>query len=315
MPRVRKAFSSKEAESYAGKGGMVQFMKRKRGRPKKRRTSPPVPVLSPVIVRQGRPPTVQRRSPPPTVQREPAPDVPDEPSKSSHVPRTNWGAEPHRTRMEKALLDWKYRTGDALDEEGNPETDYKVFSRNVGIPESTFYKHIHPDPTKRRYLEHGIGRKSILSHGEISFCGDVLARCDRGNEPMTRRDAVDMVQTLTQLSRKVASRQLSRHVIPKSHAAGKIKKTLQKAQATTADRSSINLAQQFRWHSLVDSIYTKLRKTNIGLCQKSGKSFGELMPHFICGLDEMCLQSDANGDMKVFGSMTKKKHEAMVADR
>ena len=29
----------------------------------------------------------------------------------------------------------------------------------------------------------------------------------------------------------------------------------------------------------------------------------------------MCLESDVNDDMKVFGSMTKKKHEAMVADR
>ena len=39
------------------------------------------------------------------------------------------------------------------------------------------------------------------------------------------------------------------------------------------------------------------------------------MPHFISGLDEVCLQSDVNGDMEVFGSMTKKKHKAMVADR
>ena len=54
---------------------------------------------------------------------------------------------------------------------------------------------------------------------------------------------------------------------------------------------------------------------NVGLCQKSGKFSGKLMSHFICGLDEMCLQSDVNGDMKVFGSMTKKKHEEMVADR
>ena len=39
------------------------------------------------------------------------------------------------------------------------------------------------------------------------------------------------------------------------------------------------------------------------------------MPHFISGLDEVCLQSDVNGDMEVFGSMTKKKHKAMVVDR
>ena len=108
MPRVKKALSSKEVESYAGKGVMVQFVKRKRSRPKTRRTPPPVPFLSPVVVHQGIPPTVQRRSPPPAVQHQPAPDVPDDPSKSMHVPCTNWGAKPYRTRMEKSLPDWKY---------------------------------------------------------------------------------------------------------------------------------------------------------------------------------------------------------------
>ena len=64
---------------------------------------------------------------------------------------------------------------------------------------------------------------------------------------------------------------------------------------------------------LVESIYKKLCEMNLGLCQKSGKSFGELMPHFICGLDEMCPQSDANSDTQVFGSAKKKIHKAMIA--
>jgi hypothetical protein len=52
-----------------------------------------------------------------------------------------------------------------------------------------------------------------------------------------------------------------------------------------------------------------LRETNIGLCKKSGKTFGEVMAHFIIGLDEMCIMSDAHGDCYVIAASDKKKHE------
>ncbi len=52
-----------------------------------------------------------------------------------------------------------------------------------------------------------------------------------------------------------------------------------------------------------------------GLCQKSGKTFGEVMSHFIVGLDEMCIISDFNGnDALIIGSADKKKHEKILQD-
>jgi hypothetical protein len=38
------------------------------------------------------------------------------------------------------------------------------------------------------------------------------------------------------------------------------------------------------------------------------------MGHFIVGLNEMCLLSDAHGDLHVFGSADKKKHEKLLLD-
>jgi hypothetical protein len=54
--------------------------------------------------------------------------------------------------------------------------------------------------------------------------------------------------------------------------------------------------------------------SNTGLCKWSGKSFSEVMGHFIVGLDEMCLMSDAHGHLRVFGSANKKKHEKLLQD-
>ena len=39
----------------------------------------------------------------------------------------------------------------------------------------------------------------------------------------------------------------------------------------------------------------------------TGKIFGELIPHFVVGLDEMCLMSDAFGDLRVIGAAKKKR--------
>ena len=116
------------------------------------------------------------------------------------------------------------------------------------------------------------------------------------------------------LTRPQASRQLSRVVIPEGHKAGILKKTVQKVQATTSDRIAISLPQQYRWHVAVDDQYKFLRETNIGLCKKSGKTFGEVMAHFIIGLDEMCIMSDAHGTLHVIGAAEKKKHEKLLQD-
>lgn len=118
----------------------------------------------------------------------------------------------------------------------------------------------------------------------------------------------------TDINPKAASRILTRRVIPINATEGILKSNLQKPQSTTSDRTNINIAQQYRWHRLIDTEYNNLRTQNTGLCKLSGKSFGEVMDHFIIGLDEMCLMSEENGNASIIGCADKKKHERVLQD-
>jgi hypothetical protein len=53
---------------------------------------------------------------------------------------------------------------------------------------------------------------------------------------------------------------------------------------------------------------------NTGVCNATGKSFGELIDHFIVGGNEMNLIAKANGELKIVGEKGKKKHEKKVPD-
>jgi hypothetical protein len=129
------------------------------------------------------------------------------------------------------------------------------------------------------------------------------------------KEAKDVIMDLiNNLSLSQAAKQLSRRVLPENSKAGVIKAMTQKVQATTSDRTNISLGQQFCWHCIVNEEYNLLCMSNTGLCKRSGKSFGEVMGHFIVGLDEMCLMSDAHEDLHVFGSADKKKHEKLLQD-
>jgi hypothetical protein len=50
------------------------------------------------------------------------------------------------------------------------------------------------------------------------------------------------------------------------------------------------------------------------VCNKTRKSFGELIDHFIIGSNETNLIADADGDLRIVGEKGKKKHKKKVAD-
>ena len=50
------------------------------------------------------------------------------------------------------------------------------------------------------------------------------------------------------------------------------------------------------------------------MCNKTGKSFGELTDRFILGGDNTNLIADADGDLRIVGEKEKKKHEKKVAN-
>ena len=199
--------------------------------------------------------------------------------------------------MGKAIHDWSKNEGDIYDDNGLMIDDWKVFANRLDIPLTTFYKYIQPNDS-RQNGEGSRGKKKLMEMGKIKFAGCVLARADRGNDGLSSKEAIDMIQELIPtIPRVAARRQMNRYVMPINHKIGVLKLTTQKVQATTSDRTNINVAQQYRWHLAVDEVYKYLWTNNIGLCQKSGKTFGEVMPEFLIGLDEMCLMSDAYGDL------------------
>ena len=80
------------------------------------------------------------------------------------------------------------------------------------------------------------------------------------------------------------------------------------AQATTTKRSDITAEQQFRWYRTYELALDLLRERNTGVCQKTGKTFGELIANFIVGGDETGL-SGMEGAVSIVGSRGKSKHE------
>ena len=230
--------------------------------------------------------------------------------------RTNWGAPANRQRIEKAISDYLNKEGNAIDRNGVFIENRTIYAGLVGIPFNTLYRYIHPDEEKRQKLGNGErGRKKLIDGENCDFVAETLARQDRCNDGASRKEAIDIIMDIEpDLTRKQASRQLSRVILPVAHANGILKKSLQKVQCTTSDRIAISIPQQYRWHIAVDAEYDFLRENNRGLCAKTKKSFGELMEHFIVGLDEMCIMSDAHGTLRVIGSADKKKHEKLLQD-
>jgi hypothetical protein len=57
-----------------------------------------------------------------------------------------------------------------------------------------------------------------------------------------------------------------------------------------------------------------LQEENTGVCNKTGKSFGEVIEYFILGGNETCLIADTDGDLRIVRERGRKKHEKKVSD-
>jgi hypothetical protein len=218
--------------------------------------------------------------------------------------------------MHKAIQNWFNIGEDRLDDNGECINNHAIYAHRVGIPCNTFYKYIHPDEKKHLLLGDGShGKTKLLTDNKVKFAGAILAHQDHANDGLSRKETKDVIMDLnTNLSQSQASKLLLRRVLPESAKAVVLKATTQKVQATISDCTNISLGQQFCWHCIVDEEYNLLRTSNTGLCKQSGKTFGEVIGHFIVGLNEMCLMSDVHGDLRLFGSADKKKHEKLLQD-
>ena len=66
--------------------------------------------------------------------------------------QNNWGKEPHRGELEKAIDDCLNKTGNALDSNGEEIKDVYLYAGLVGIPFGTLYRYLCPAEDKRRIL-------------------------------------------------------------------------------------------------------------------------------------------------------------------
>ncbi len=201
-----------------------------------------------------------------------------------------------------------------LDENGEEILEAHLFANKLWIPPQTFYKYICKE--NHRILGDGnCGKKKWMTNNNVLFAKCVLACADQENDGLSSKEAVDMIQELEpSITCEDACRQIIRYVLPVNAQASVLKKSAQKVQATTSDRTNINVAQQYRWHCAVDEVYDFMRTKNTGLCKLLGKSFGEIMPHFIIGLNEMCLMSDCHSGLCVFAASYKKKQGKLLQD-
>jgi hypothetical protein len=215
-------------------------------------------------------------------------------------------------KLTTAVNEWNAGTGRALDSNGEKRGLVK-FSNLFGIPFDTFRKYVHPDPEKRREVGRSSGRPSLLTKGNQGFILDALACLDRAKDGLDLSGAIDLVQDISShLSRTQARQTFSRTIRP-NHP-NILKPKTMTAQATTAKRSAITVPQQFRWLRTYYGCLDDLRRRNLGVCNLTGKTFGELIRHFIFGGDETCMQACANGVVKVVGSAGRKKDEKKTND-
>ena len=177
---------------------------------------------------------------------------------------------------------------------------------------STFEKYTHPDPSKRRTFDRGMGRPSNVSNQNAEFLVQHTIRNDRANTGLTK---TDIIQNLQELQPEMAPDQAKNYIHRtfKKVAKGRLKPKAVKAQKTTSKRSQCSVAQQYRWFTNYEKGLRFLREKNTGVCRKTGKTFGELINHFVVGGDETCLMADADG-IKIVGEVGRKKHERKGAD-
>ena len=150
----------------------------------------------------------------------------------------------------------------------------------------------------------------LLDGSQQKFVVDTMIQYDRANDGKSPKEMIDMVlEVNSDLSRKQASQTINWTIRPKATGKGGIKPKPVKAQAMTTKRSVITVKQQFRWHMTVEKVFDFLRRMNTGVCCQTGKSFGEVMHHFIIGGDETCFQVSDIGNAMVVAEYGNKKPE------
>ena len=228
--------------------------------------------------------------------------------------RINWSKGEHLKTMSTAVNEWTSKTGRYYDSFGRSRSMVH-FCAHAIIPYNTFQKYVRQKDSDRRAVgEGGVGRLPLVKKSIQKVIVHVLARCDRANKGKSPSEAVSLVQEVApELSRKQASQILHRTILNNPEAQKLLKPRPLEAQVTTTKRCAITIEQQYRWHQIVENALNFLRTRNTGVCRQTGKTFGELLHHFIVVGDETSLIGN-HGETKVIAARDRKKHEKILGD-
>ena len=198
--------------------------------------------------------------------------------------------------------------------EGDPQKKAAV-AKKFGLERKTFSLYAHDDPNKRMTIGSKPGRPSNVSAEDREFLVQVTVRADKANEGLRPRDVIENLVRLTAEDPKpLSDAQAKTYVYKSLRKDPRLTNKLVIAQKTSSKRSSTDVAAQWRWFENFVKCLDFLRRENTGVCRRTGKTFGELIDHFVVGADEACLMTDNYGSVRVFGSTDKKKHERNASD-
>jgi hypothetical protein len=228
-------------------------------------------------------------------------------SKKAKTTRVNYSSGEPLALLQNAVTNWLEKKGEHYDRQ--PDMSLKHYCLWVGIPYETFKKYVCSDVGKRAVIGRGVGSSKLLDDSTVQFCVDMIRRKDRANDGMTKRAIIDMLQDLHPGLKRIALVKAFDRNIRRDNK--DLLTGIIKAQASTEKRSAITVPQQYRWHSCIDAAFRFLRNKNVGLTP-DGKTFGEVMPHFLLGGDETCFLA-SNGEVKIIGDKKKAKHEVTTA--
>jgi hypothetical protein len=96
--------------------------------------------------------------------------------------------------LKNTVNNWLNKTGEFLSED--PALPIKDYCALVNISWETFRKYVCSDVGKRRCIGAVAGNRAILPESTSQFAVDVMRRRDRGNDAMTKREVVDLLQDL-----------------------------------------------------------------------------------------------------------------------
>jgi hypothetical protein len=266
---------------------------------------PPTPSPPKVSKRAPRNKTQRRNArgrsaPPPLVsQPEPSPSVTKKRKKYTTTTADN---------LREAVEYYDSRRG------GDNHMSKSAVARQFGIEPRTFSFYVCDNVADRKTIGSKPGKKSIVNSEDADFIVQHAARADRANEGLRCKDIIQNLHSLrANTDNELTLKQCAGWVyktMPQNNP-DLLKQGLKRTQKTTSKRSACNVAQQFRWLTMLHAGFDYLCTHNTGRCNLTGKSFGELIEHFVVGGDEACLMAD---DLRIVGAVGTRKHEKKVSD-